>query len=552
MTNCKTGRGTGIHMTRNRINMSNEISMSKGFFFVLVSFFILGYILTSLTLWTKSIDVAEKKFAEKFKFSNVELAVSQLTEEKVSDFAEMSAYYALYKLNEHSITYPLVPAEGVGISSGNEAEFKNAKDAVWSLIQNGSASGNYFEESVQLVYDTSEQSDLTFAGWFGSINKSLSYIGAQVDSFGVSSFTMNQTDYSHLNYSFKVVFSASDKSGIMFITRSFVVNGTLELQGLDDPAVARETKEILNGSEVRKQFFFHEDYPSPASTNPAQISSGSAGQGWFYGAIVQAINAPSITPFQRNTTILVGTYEEITSQVGINYNYQDFGAFILTSEPTFVDSGCGGSKKNELNTFNAIDYGSTSCAAKIKDGSKTEKPFIVAKDFLFDDVQKYQGLDNKFVLFVNSADQSEVSSSPEKKFGSPKIYDIELLRDYAICSYYTTNPKAPSYFQRLFKNSYELGGGKSGIESFVFGKWLGGSDYPAADIYSRLDREMFKEITGINVRGMPGCKNKEMCGSDSQIGHFKLTDQSAKNYIGPDATDSTNGLFCSKGASCGN
>ena len=525
--------------------------MRKGFFFVLVSFFILGYILTSLTLWTKSIDVAEKKFAEKFKFSNVELAVSQLTEEKVSDFAEMSAYYALYKLNEHSINYPVVPADG-GSGSGNEAEFKNAKDVVWFLIQNGSASGNYFEESAPLVYDTSEQSDLTFAGWFGSINKSLSYIGAQVDSFGVSSFTMNQTDPSHLNYSFKVDFSASDKSSIMFITRSFVVNGTLELQGLDDPAVARETKEILNGSEVRKQFFFHETYPSPASTNPAQISSGSAGQGWFYGRIVAASDAPSISPFMRNVTILIGTYEEISSQVGINYNYDDFGAFVLTSESITSDSGCGGSKKNEIGTFNAIEYDSTSCAAKIKGGFKTEKPFIVASGFLLSDVVPHPEIGGQFVLFVNSADQSEVSSNPEKKLGSPKIYDIELLRDYVICSYYTVNPKAPSYLQRLFKNSYEMEGGKLGIESFVFGKWLGGSDYPAADIYSRLDREMFKEITGINVRGMPGCKNKEMCGSDSQVGHFKLTDQSAKNYIGPDATDSTNGLFCSKGASCGN
>ena len=301
---------------------------------------------------------------------------------------------------------------------------------------------------------------------------------------------------------------------------------------------------------MRKQFFFHDDYPSPASTNPAQIAAGSAGQGWFYGAVVQAIDAPAIKPFQRNTTILVGTYEEITSLVGINYNFQDFGAFILTSEPSTVDSGCGGSKKNELNTFNAINYDSTSCSAKINGGSKTEKPFIVAKDFQI--AVPYPGFDSTFVLFVNSADQSEVSSNPEKKSGSPKIYNIELLRDYAICSYYTANPKAPSYFQRLFKNSYELEGGKLGIESFVFGKWLGGSDYPAADIYSRLDREMFKEITGTNIRGMPGCKNKEMCGSDSQVGHFKLTDPSAKNYIGPDATDSTNGLFCSKGASCGN
>lgn len=54
----------------------------KGFFFVLVSFFILGYILTSLTLWTKSIDVAEKKFAEKFKFSISSLLFRNLQKKK--------------------------------------------------------------------------------------------------------------------------------------------------------------------------------------------------------------------------------------------------------------------------------------------------------------------------------------------------------------------------------------------------------------------------------------------------------------------------------------
>lgn len=90
----------------------------------------------------------------------------------------MSAYYALYKLNEHSINYPVVPVEG---SSGSEADFKNAKDAVWSMIQNGSASGNYFEENVPLIYDTSNSPILRLQG--GSVQSTKPFIYRRAGGF---------------------------------------------------------------------------------------------------------------------------------------------------------------------------------------------------------------------------------------------------------------------------------------------------------------------------------------------------------------------------------
>src|SRR3989338_9055915 len=80
---------------------------SKGFFFVLITFLILGYIITSVSLITKSIDVSEKKFAEKFKFSNLEIVAEQISEEKLQKFSQLAAYRALYELNSQTIDYPL-------------------------------------------------------------------------------------------------------------------------------------------------------------------------------------------------------------------------------------------------------------------------------------------------------------------------------------------------------------------------------------------------------------------------------------------------------------
>jgi hypothetical protein len=170
--------------------------------------------------------------------------------------------------------------------------------------------------------------------------------------------------------------------------------------------------------------------------------------------------------------------------------------------------------------------------------NKVEVPVIVASG-QFDlnsvtEVVKDAGdyeTSEQYVLIDN-----EYESRDMKMDGYHRIWDITALRDMAICGFYI-HGKGPSFFQRMLAGE-PIGNSELGIESFVVGRWAGGAGDMDNDDLSRLDWEFYGSGGGFNpprIKGMMGCKSKEMCSSDDAVkmgvGHFRLSrDDAVERY----------------------
>jgi hypothetical protein len=151
------------------------------------------------------------------------------------------------------------------------------------------------------------------------------------------------------------------------------------------------------------------------------------------------------------------------------------------------------------------------------------------------------------VLFVARYSPSEVANDWKRKKDTTDtgVYDIENLRDYTLCGYYTHNVNAPSYLQRFFADAYKRNSSDYGIETFLIGQYV---TVPAnsEDLtrFSALDRDMFTKLPKTNpLRGTPGCKSQLACSNNPETGLFGLGDNATIDYgVQP--------ISCKTGARC--
>jgi hypothetical protein len=143
---------------------------------------------------------------------------------------------------------------------------------------------------------------------------------------------------------------------------------------------------------------------------------------------------------------------------------------------------------------------------------------------------------------VSEYSESEVSSDVTLKLAGGARYGVEELRDLVMCGYYTHNPDAPSYLQRLVNGSYLLNDSEYGIETFVIGNYA--NDYDLFEGMSRLDRELFDDsVSAIKIRGMPGCKDFSACSDEPVTGIFAVSEEVRDDYGLKD-------IACDKAAGC--
>jgi hypothetical protein len=498
----------------------------KGFLFVITVFLILTYILLSISVWVKSIESSERIFSEFYKESTVELAIEQITPEKVSNVSYQVMSRGLYRINELSSTNT--------VREGVDDELSNLESAMGELLVSGSADEDYFTYG-----DGLDEENSSMNAWVENLNASLLAIGIYIDDYEIYNFRVSQSDIDLVNYSFDMRLSMRDTGGKTSVSREYHIENNLSITGLLDPAMFRESSLRTDGDqEIRRAFFFEKDlYLTPGGIDIRDVSGTlEGGMGYFYGPLVHVDYAIDVAPTNRDRFILVGTFEEITDY----HAWEDFGAYIVTSAPSRTPYECGeaGTRYHEDDTLNPILYTHpVTCSPELncEAGACTVKPFIVAPAFRITDVpSNCPGLDfsdssAKCALFINEYSVQEVLEVPSRKLGTSGsgIFDVEDLRDFVMCGYYTHTENSPSYLQRLLNNSYEREDTEFGIETFVIGQY---SNDDAYDAYSRLDREMFTELAGRAVRGMPGCKQYEHCSDDPSTGIFRITSDSAPVY----------------------
>lgn len=510
----------------------------KGFLFVVTVFLILTYILLSISVWVKGIEASERAYSEFYKESNVELAIEQITPERLDNVTNVLMDRSLYRLNDQAMSYPLQAKNGVD-------EDENLRQAMYELFMDGNASGSHFYLAKGVPNEKA-----SFNVWAADLNASLRVIGVYISGFSVSDFRVSQSAIDRVNYSFIVDLNVSDYSTSSSLSRRYYIKNSLDIGGLPDPALVRESYKTTQDDTLKiyRQFFFNNDYPSAAALGIQKVvepSGITAGQGWVYGYLALASgNAPPALPngndiplSERRLYVLVGKYSEIVNIP----QYDAFGGFIVTDQPVLTASICGngnpGAYKDESNTFNPIKHTGLLCDAAKGDsssGAYTTKPFIVISGAFDPNDPRFEcpllnNPDQKARCALIKAAKSpiEVGANPLNKLvkTDSAIVSVETMRDFVMCGYYTYDPNAPSYLQHLMNGTYSRNDTKYGIETFVIGQYANSSKY---DTRSRLDRELFTtDGSGTKVRGMPGCRDFDSCASDPQLstGVFAVSDE---------------------------
>jgi hypothetical protein len=414
------------------------------------------------------------------------------------------------------------------------------------MLANGTISAGVFEDNTA----PAPEENSSFSKWLSNLNSSISSFGAYVSDFKFYNFKINQSNISTINYSFNIYLSLKDRSVTTAVSRTYNISGVADVTGLVDPAVVRASNKLTSSEqEIQRQFFFASAYDEPSDLNPQNLATKSSllqGQGWFYGPLVPVKDAAKITSSERHAYIVYGTYQEIIQM--INPTYSEFGAIILTNLPTSkgtcTNSGNPATVyENEENTFFKLTYQKDSsgiCKPQLNCGTSDcpDRPYIVYYGFSESTIKEScpdfaaGSGSKKCVLFATSYSQQQVHATPELKkyplqYGGG-LYSLEKLRDFVGCGYYTNSKNASSYMQRLFSDAYSRNS-TLGIETFVVGEYANHTAYKG---YSSLDKELFNKITGVEVRGMPGCKSRDMCASDPSTGKFSLSTTALTNYLG--------------------
>ncbi|MFH1261144.1 MAG: hypothetical protein ABIJ10_03580 [Candidatus Micrarchaeota archaeon] len=521
----------------------------KGFLFVVTIFLILTYIILSVSVWVKSIEASERAYAEFYKESTIELAISQITHAKLDNVTRSIMFRSLFRLNEHTMNVPL--AQGP-----EDDETRNLRGAFRELLVNGSANDSYFIGPGIPVEDSS------LSAWASNLNSSLLAIGSHLSRLDVYDFNVSQSDIDKVNYTFNVRLEITDNSNLSSVSRVYTISNELEISGFVDPVLTRESSAYGSDNAFYRQFYFNKDqYESNLEVDVIPVvESGDilGGQGWLYGYLVSPDNADSLSSQDRHNFILVGDFDDIVAVA----DYDSFAGYILTNAPGEGDDCVEGGVHSESDTFNPIGFesargGGAACGdmeINCGAGACTGNPFIVAPDFHIDNAGLCRflngtGTSSKHcALFINMHTYEEVISHPRDKLDVDEdhtgIYNIEEMRDFVMCGYYTHNPAAPSYLQRLLEDSYSRNSDEFGIETFVIGEYA--SDDDIYDTYSRLDRELFSGSEGIRIRGFTGCKDYATCAVSDEppsTGIFVVSEDVIIDY-GLDAIE------CRAGAGC--
>ncbi|MDD2655688.1 MAG: hypothetical protein PHQ80_03405 [Candidatus ainarchaeum sp.] len=546
----------------------------KGFFFVLISFVLLSYILVSTTMWVRAIEASELTYSDAFRASTLNTLTDQVSQERMDRYADIVSHYSLHQLSNHSVRHELRAGESAD-------QFSHIRSAYLSLIANCTSLPEDYEDGVPFAYAGEDSRTYCFRGFLNQLNNSMAAQGFEVQSFELYNLSFNETGHP-LRFAFNATLhlSVKDLQTDTAIERTYEFNRIVDAEGMVDPLVARESLD-LEGKGARENLTIYKGvylYPPVAEISgygemspdelhglyadaheelyPRGIGSGSEGQGWFYGPVVFAEDAKDVSSVAAPHTILAGNYTDIK----FADNWENFGAYILLDEPD-DPTGCS----DQSNTLNPIqrETGTHGCDESIDESNSdyTNKPFMVYADFegdVYDEMlgryryhEPGQPPQSVRILFIAQYSAEDVLNEPDDKLDSVAVFDMENLRDFARCSYYIVNPAAPSFLQRMFRDGYKYSSA-NGIETFLIGKYAGGIYNPELDGLSRVDGDFFTGISGERIRGMPGCKDPQMCvNPNSDLGHFALSDGAMEYYLGVTDSDDEGNIGCNDGrAAC--
>ena len=515
----------------------------SGFFFAVMALAMLSLILMTVQVWVKTFEQSDYRASQRFKGEAVRSILATLSDRTLAEFANASAFYATYKLVNYTSDYTnggLAGVEHVPEIPSNPKTLLVEKTAI-ELMMNGTSEPN---AGKRIEYSPEEKGTYTIAGWQNKTDTAANSMGFDIQFSDAKNFRYYQIDAWTVGVSFDIEMNITDLEGTMRQNKTMHAESSFPISGFLDPMITRKEMEkhgIERGAAAEKQIFKHSAYGLPEDVKPAMVDSlAIEGNGWFFGPIIEEYPSPigGANETDLKQYILVHRYD-----VDLPTYADYYGAVILTGGVKTVTAGC---VEKQIECLNCMERqtGRLGCPPATEwypsNVNDVGVPVIVPSNEW--DINKVMEVNraqadgtmktDRFALIDNRYENPD----QKKLDGYHKIWDITKLRDMAICGFYVKG-KGPSFFQRMLAGAETISNLDLGIESFVVGQWAGGAMDQGSDSYSRLDWEFYGPAPESNVnkiKGMMGCKSKEMCTADNAttmgLGKFRLSQDGESRY----------------------
>jgi len=571
ITISKTHKRGFFFQAKSRASSARSKSAMRGFFFTVMALAILSVMLLTMQLWLRTYEQSDIRGASRFKGEAMRLVLSSISDKSTSDFANASAFFAVYRLANYTSASQLHGLTGASQKYGtNNYGVGIVENSLRSLMFNGTAKPDAVLEGI--AYSAEENSSYTLRSWQEKVRTAASAMGFFASFSEIKNFSIYQPDPWNVKVHFEMDMNISDIEGTMRQSKTLKGDASFPISGFLDPSITRGDmahRSITRFAATEKQIFQHPAYSVPSDLKPKRILNGSKGFGWFFGPTTEdypgeGIFDPNIANSEApyiSQYILVTDFEDNLPSVASAY-----GAVILTDAPgtttyNTTEGGCPYNVTQETSCLNCVrsyssEQAGCSKQSDVHPDNRTSKPFIVRASGNIANVQKATNLEPRpriskyYALIDNSKDNVE-NPAPNDLFGDyHKVYDLTALRDATTCGFYVKG-NGPSFFQRMLGEAFVPGlynNSVLGIETFVVGLWAGGKEDPepantyAHDGLPRLDRDFYNPapsfipVQVMKIKGMPGCRDKLMC-SDSNdnatkegLGKFKLHVDSIGQY----------------------
>ncbi|GEM_PF-6871263 len=444
-----------------------------------------------------------------------------------------------------------------------------------------------------ITYSSSEM-DYTLKSYFAKTSQAARLTGYNLTWGPVKNLTVNQTQVFGVTVKFSVDANISDLSGNFRQPMHYDIVAQTDINGLLDPFITASDhfhRGVPMAVAAHRQVFHVGSYASRGDASMEVAAGGSEGLGWFFGPLADLphdnaawqFTSTSYNKSRMKYYIFVTNDRDSAIAESIYFG----GIILVSSSSGQVKIGSRGNgvtclikKYTQPNCVYCKIWEEYAIGGPLQCGSLLMTPTInsstmLAKPIPYVNVpnNNWQSqlknnyhLDLPEALINNKYNLTDALADVQKKFSSSQndssISDLTGPRDMAICGYYVPSKNGPSYLKRFTQPASwgsppysKFGGAELGIESVLLGSWAGGStdpqnynhlndiSWPSSEFFSRLDYLFYRptfmynnQCLGLFEKGMPGCKDADMCApgstgpAENATGRFAFDNETGAGY----------------------
>jgi len=433
-------------MVKSRNENKSKARSKKGFIFTLLALLVISFMVIEISIYFSAYQVRQESEPLKIRTKVVEEFATQLTGENIQSVSNIAAYNAVHALAKDAVIQPVA---GTSID--------NISNVIGGLFLNGTR-----PDTGKILIENG-----TLESWKSNLTDLADKVGIDLtlDS-DPSKFKVNQSDPWTVQINYTFTYSLWDDYTKTKISDTYNVSVNVSIVGAEDPLFGNQTRLKCQDPGCIRNIF---NYEGIVNTSKIFTADSGRGKGWFYGEMFKGMLLSS-------TDLSESDYTEENKLK------------ILYTDNRFLAEDYG-------NMFGAVIYHGDFYTDI---GPAISVPFIAVPGNVAMPPQLPIA-----VLIKSGSDTTE-------DVANFTIYDIEAMRSFLTCTYYTTNPDAPSFFDRLSEGrsnpNMRLNPGM-GIETSIVGL----SSWATDKTSSSIDHMYYNQTLGTKVMGMTGCKFSDMC-----------------------------------------